>query len=97
MDGRLTFPRKEKASYIRATRASSGQNFGRSIALPTFESHRPPPSSVFALSSPYNVNGSLAAAVLYPGGMFGSRNKRKKEADINHFHGFPLPVLIWVF
>ena len=35
-DGRLTFFRKENGSYIRATRVSSGQNIGISIALVTF-------------------------------------------------------------
>ena len=33
MDVRLSFSRKENGSYIRATRVSSGQNVGRSIAL----------------------------------------------------------------
>ena len=52
MNGRLTFPRKENGSYIRATRIPSGQNVCRSIALATFEGRPPPPSSVFAFSPP---------------------------------------------
>ena len=35
-----------------------------------------------------SVNGTLTAAVLSPGGLFISGNKRNKEVDINHFfHG----------
>ena len=52
MNGRLTFPRKENGSYIRATRIPSGQNVGGSIALATFKSRPPPPSSVYASSPP---------------------------------------------
>ena len=33
-----------------------------------------------------SVNGNLAPAVLSPGGMFVSENKREKKVDIYHFH-----------
>ena len=33
-----------------------------------------------------SVNGNLASAVLCPGNLFVSGNKRMKESDINDFH-----------
>ena len=43
-----------------------------------------------------SVNGNLAAAVLSPGGMFVSGNRRKKEVILT-ISIFFLPTLIWVF